>query len=501
MRTKEEILNGMSRFKFDLLCCADFKFFCERMLGLTDMGGIHEFQLKWIDLIQNNKITIVEAPSGSSKTEIVGACYPLWELYKNHDKKLELKIISKTIGQSEKNLLVRIQNYILNNEILKKSLVPSDRRVSWTKTGFRTINGSTGDILTYGVNAKGARGNILICDEIDSYDNPDIFLKHILSRPHPHGKIIGISTPEGVSNIIGQLKEREPRPKNLVFHKTVVFYHPDGTPVNPEEIQTIDDFDRLKDEGCYTIWKENDNFTFETLQNQFAIMGRLAWVQNYLCEILGISDDAAFPLRDILDSYDYELDFNYEVNPRALYFIGADFATSSGPKADDDAYVVVELINGVYTIRYIKTGHGVHPEEKVKELRRLYDNFSKGANCVIIADESNAGSVLMKMIRAGGMTVIPQKFNGVARFDLLQTLSNVIKSGYLKIPKNPKQENFNKLVNTLQDQLCGFQRAKTEKGNETFLSKARHDDIAISLAMAVKEASKHMTTHVKPASA
>jgi hypothetical protein len=107
----------------------------------------------------------------------------------------------------------------------------------------------------------------------------------------------------------------------------------------------------------------------------------------------------------------------------------------------------------------------------------------------------------MKMIRAGGMTVIPQKFNGVARFDLLQTLSNVIKSGYLRIPKNPQQEDFNKLVNTLQEQLCGFQRAKTEKGNETFLSKARHDDIAISLAMAVKEASNHMTTYVKPQSA
>ena len=491
----------MSRFKFDLLCCSDFKFFCEKLLGLTDMGGIHDFQLEWINLIENNRFIMIEAPSGSSKTEIVGACYPLWILYKNPDKKLDIKHISKTIGQSERNLLVRIQNYILNNEILMDALVPKDRRVSWTKTGFRTVNGTTDDIITYGVNAKGTRGNLIICDEIDSYDDPDIFLKHILSRPHPHGKIVGITTPEYMTKIISQLKERKPRPKNLVFHKTVVFKHPDGSPVTPEDIQTIDDFDRLKDEGCYSIWKENDNFTFETLKNQFALMGRLAWIQNYLCEILGVSEDAAFPLKEIINSYHSDLNYDYEVNPNALYFIGADFATSSGAKADWDAYVVVELLNGVYTIKYIKIGHGLHPETKVKELRQLYDNFSKGTNCVIIADESNAGSVLMKMIRAGGMTVIPQKFNGVARFDLLQTLSNVIKSGYLRIPKNPIQEDFNKLVNTLQEQLCGFQRAKTEKGNETFLSKARHDDIAISLAMAVKEASRHMTTYVRPQSA
>lgn len=496
---KEDILKGMSRMKFDLLCCTDFKFFCERMLGLTDMGGIHDFQLEWIELIEKNKIIIIEAPSGSSKTEIVGACYPLWKMYQNPDKKLDLKHISKTIGQSEKNLLIRIQNYILDNEILMESLVPSDRRVSWTKTGFRTINGTTDDIITYGVNAKGTRGHFLFCDEIDSYEDPDIFFKHILSRPHPNGKIIGITTPEGISNIVGQLKEKKPR--GVVFHKTVVFVHQDGSPVTSDEVQTIEDFDRLKELGCKSIWEENDNFTFETMKDKFSTMGRLAWIQNYLCEILGISEDMAFPLKDIVDSYDYELEYTYEVNPKALYFIGADFATSSGSKADYDAFVVVELYNNVYTLKMIKIGHGIHPEVKVRELRRLYDNYSKGLNCIVIADESNAGSVLIKMIRAGGMTVVPQKFNGVARWDLLQTLSNVLKSGYIKIPKNQKQEDFNKLVNTLQEQLCGFQRAKTEKGNETFLSKARHDDIAISLAMAIKEASKHMTTYVKPVSA
>jgi hypothetical protein len=499
-RTKEEILGNMSRMKFDLLCCTDFKFFCERMLGLTDMGGIHDFQLDWIDVIEKSRISMIEAPSGSSKSEIVGACYPLWVMYKNPDKKVEVRIVSKTRDQSEKNLLIRMQNYILDNEILTETFVPKDKRVSWTKTGFRTINGSVADIVPYNINIKGSRAHIMILDEIDSYEDPDIFFKHVLSRTHAGGKTIGISTPEATTNIIGQLKEKKPRPPSLSFMKTTIFVHEDGSPVTSDEIQTEDDFDRLKQSGCKSIWEENEKFTFDYMREDFIINGRFSWIQNYLCEVLGLSEDAAFPLKDIINSYDYELKYTWEVNPRALYFIGADFATSSGPKADDDAFSVIELFNNIYTLKMIKIGHGVHPEVKVKELRRLYDNYSKGLNCVIIGDESNAGSVLIKMIRAGGMTIIPQKFNGVARFDLLQTLSNVLKSGYIKIPKNQEQEDFNKLTNTLQEQLCGFQRTKTEKGNETFLSKARHDDIAISLAMAIKEASKHMTTYAKPIS-
>ena len=501
VKTKEEILNGMSRFRFDLLCYTDFKFFCEKMLGLTDMGGIHEFQLKWIDLIQKYRIIMLEAPSGSSKSEIVGACYLLWELYKNPKKKIENRIVSKTRDQSEKNLLVRMQNYVLDNEILIESLVPPDKRVSWTKTGFRTINGSVNDIVPYNINIKGSRAHNIVLDEIDSYDDPDIFFKHVLSRTHAGGKIIGITTPEGISKIIGQLKEKTPRPKSIVFHKTAVFIHPDGTNVKSEEIQTHEDFDRLKKMGCKSIWPENEKFDFDYMKEDFIINGRLSWIQNYLCEILGFSEDAAFPLKDIIDSYDPSLTYNYEVNPHAMYFIGADFATSSGPKADYDAYVVVELLNNTYTIKHIQIGKGIHPEVKVRELKRLYDIFQKGLSVKIIADESNAGSVLIKMIRSAGCTVIPQKFSGVARFDLLQTLSNVLKSGYVVIPKNPKQEDFNKLVNTMQTQLSGFHRSKTEKGNETFLSKAAHDDIAISLALAVKNASKQMTTYVKPRSA
>ncbi|MFW6173787.1 MAG: hypothetical protein ACOC5T_08585, partial [Elusimicrobiota bacterium] len=96
--------------------------------------------------------------------------------------------------------------------------------------------------------------------------------------------------------------------------------------------------------------------------------------------------------------------------------------------------------------------------------------------------------------------VIPQKFSGVARFQLLHSASNIMQSGYVTIPKNAKNENTTKIINTLQNQLTGFHRTKTKKGNETFDSTAPHDDMAISLCMAINEASKRVTTYVKGSS-
>ena len=486
----------MDRVLFDMQCNVDFKFFCEKMLGLTNMGGIHDFQLEWIDTIEKSRNTVIEAPSGSSKSEVPGVCYPLWILYKNQDKKREIILVSKTIAQSEKNLLVRLQNYIMESEILKNVLVPKDARVSWTKTGIRTVNGSTVLNVPYNTNIKGYRAHLIVCDEADSYEETETYFKHVSSRCHAGGKIIVISTPEGVSNLIAQLKEKNP--PSYAFLKTTVFKHADGTYVQAGEVNSIEDIDKLRDAGCYSIWPENEKFNFDYMKEDFVAIGKWSWIQNYLCEIIGESEDAAFPLKCIIDSYNYDLEFSQEVKDGAMYFIGADFAISSGPRADFDAYVVVELYQGIYTIKYIETLHGADFPIKKQRLKILYDRYYSSYGTKIIADKSQMAIALINELKSMGMTVIPQGFSGVARLLLLQTLSNVMQSGRVEIPKNPLNKEHNDLVNTLQAQLGGFRRDKTAKGNETYLSRAPHDDIAISLAMAISEATKYKVSRVKP---
>ncbi len=496
MRSEEQILSGMDRTLFDMRCMVDFKFFCEKMLGLTDMGGIHEFQMEWINTIEKNRNTVIEAPSGSSKSEIPGVCYPLWFMYKNNEKKKEILLVSKTVAQSEKNLLVRLQGYILDNEILKNTFVPKDKRTSWTKTGIRTITGTTVLNVPFNVNIKGYRSDLTICDEGDSYEDPSIYFKHVTSRTNAGGKIIVISTPEGASNLIAQLKERSPA--SYAFIRTTVFKHPDGKYVSSADVNSIDDIYKLQDEGCYSIWPENSKFGFKFMIEEFDAIGKWSWIQNYLCEIIGESEDAAFPLKYIIESYDPDLEFSYNVEDGAMYFIGADFAISEGPRADYDAYVVVELLNGEFTIKHIETHRGIDFPIKKARLKYLYDTFYSSYGTKIVADKSQMAISLINEMKSMGMTVIPQGFSGVARLLLLQTLSNVIQSKRLHIPKHPDNVVHNDLVNLLQTQLGGFKRARTERGNETYLSKAPHDDIAISLSMAVNEAVKYKVVRVKP---
>ncbi len=496
MRTTEQILSGMDRTLFDMRCMVDFKFFCEQMLGLTDMGGIHDFQMEWITTIEKNRNTVIEAPSGSSKSEVPGVCYPLWFMYKNRDKKKEILLVSKTVAQSEKNLLVRLQNYILDSEILKNEFVPKDKTTSWTKTGIRTINGTTVLNVPFNVNIKGYRSDLTVCDEGDSYEDPSIYFKHVTSRTNAGGRIIVISTPEGVSNLIAQLKEKAPT--SYAFIKTTVFKHSDGTFVQADEVNSLEDIDKLQRDGCYSIWPENPKFGFEFMKEEFEAIGKWSWIQNYLCEIIGESDDAAFPLKYIIESYDPELKFTYDVKEGAMYFIGADFAISEGPRADYDAYVVVELFEGEYTIKHIETHRGIDFPIKKARLKYLYDTFYSSYGTKIIADKSQMATSLINEMKSMGMTVISQAFSGIARLLLLQTLSNVMQSKRIHIPKHPENPNHNDLVNTLQSQLGGFKRAKTDRGNETFLSKSPHDDIAISLSMAISEAVKYKVSRVIP---
>lgn len=502
MITEEETLQGMDKTLFDIKCKFDFKFFCERMLGLTDLGGLHEFQLEWFRLAEKSINTVIEAPSSSSKTEIMGVCYPLWHLY-TKDKKLEILLVSKTVAQAEGNLLDRIKDYIMGNEIMKKALVPANARVTWNKLGIKTINQSTIKNVPYNLNIKGYRAHLIICDEADSYEDVDIFFRHVISRPHPGGKIILISTPEGTTKLIGQLKEKAEHSDEFSdynFMKTTSLVFKDtGEYVTGDDIKDIEDFNRLiSEDKIKPLWSENDNFSFKSLKQKF-LLGKYTFFQNYLCEIIGESEDAAFPLASIIDTYNHDLRFNFDKNNDAQYLIGADFAISSGPRADFDAYVVVELLNNVYTVKHMETYKGLQRPQKVARIKWLYDAFYSTRGTRVVADESNMGTMVMNDLRASGVTVIPQTFSGIARFKLINILSNVFQSpGSLVIPKNPIDENNNKLVNELQNQLMGFKRTKTDKGNETFLSKAVHDDIAISLAMAVKEATKLNSVTVRP---
>jgi hypothetical protein len=475
-------------------CSTDFKFFCERLLGMTELGGIHEFQLEWIDIIEKNELVVIEAPSGFSKSQIVGACYPVWCMFR--DKGLEILLISKTRDQGAKILLDRIKDLLSENEFIREMLVPNDRDVTWNQTEVYTKKNHKCRSVPYNVNVKGYRSHLTICDEADSYDETETFFKHVLSRSHPGGKTVLITTPEGSTRLVQQIKDMNKlNPKYKIF-KTTAIIKADGSYLTANEVNTYDDLVEWGKKGATCIWPEK--FTYEQLIDKWFDGEKWSWMQNYLCEIIGETEDALFPLKTIINSYHYDKSFDYECDNEAMYFIGADFAISDGPKADFDAYVVIKLKDDMYTLVSAETHKGWQRPQKEERLKELYKRYSSRRGCRIVADESHIGTIFMNDLRSHGVTVIAQNFNPMARKAMLMASSNIFQGKSIIIPKNATKRDQIEYMNELQNQLTGFTRGKTDKGNETVFSKYRHDDLAMAFCMALVEASKQMTTTVRP---
>lgn len=497
MRSKEEIMDGMNKVEFLLRCKSNFQFFCEKMLGFASDGTkieIMPYQIKWWSLAQTYDRLVIEAAAGFAKSETMGAMYPLWLMFSKRN--LRILLVSKTRDQSKGNLLDRIKNYIRDNEFLKELFVPKDADTSWNQNEIRTKQGHWVRVVPYNTNIRGYRAHLILCDEADDYDDPNIYFEHVTSRVFEGGKIILISTPTGATKLIGQLKEKRMTGnlKNYHFEKTPGLVKPDGSKAytcKPEDVTK----EMLLD--CVSIWPKG--YSKQTLIDKWDEQDRWNFMRNVMCEVIGEAQDAIFKINDILNSYDYTKGFTKEVDPDAQYFIGADFAISSGPRADFDAFLVVKKKNDQCVLVSAEDHKGWQRPAKVQRLRELWEHYETTKGCVIIADESNMGTMVMNDLRGEGVTVVAQNFHSAARKKLILTLSNVFQGKAIIIPRSRDDPEVNRLSELLKDQLVGFRRKTSDKtGAEGIESTAPHDDIAISLAMAIQEATRHEDMDLPP---
>ncbi len=487
----------MNKVEFLLRCKSDFKFFCEHMLGYASDGNkitMKPYQMRWVALAETYDRLVIEAAAGFAKSETIGAMYPLWDMFRKRNQKILL--VSKTRDQSKGNLLARMKNYIADNEFLKELFVPKDADTSWNQNEIITKQGHWVRVVPYNTNIRGYRAHLIICDEADDYDDPNIYFEHVVSRVFEGGKIILISTPTGATNLIGRLKEKRDtgKLKNYYFEKTKGLVNKDGSAAYtcpPEDVTK----EMLL--GCVSIWP--DGYSRTTLLDKWDEQGRWFFMRNVMCEVIGEADDAIFKISDVMSAYDYNLGFTDDVDPEAQYFIGGDFAISSGPRADFDAFFVVKKLNDQYTLVKGEDHKGWQRPAKVQRLRELYEHYETFKGCIIIADESNMGTMVMNDLRSQGITVVAQNFHSAARKKLILTLANVFQGKAIIIPRSIDDGEAYRISEILKDQLIGFRRRTSDKtGAEAIQSTAPHDDMAISLAMAVQEGTKHESMELSP---
>ncbi len=491
MKLKEEILNGMSYPEFNMRCELSFKFFVENLIGVTTFGGVHKFQEDWIKAIKKHRFLVIEAATGHSKSTVIGVWHTLWWCWKY--KNQEIIVLSQTTGQAQK-ILRSIRNIIEDNELLAEYFGTERTARVWNKTEIHTKEGNnTIRVVSY-ESVRGERAHLIYADEIDAWEDTEVYFEDVLSRLHPGGHIVNTSTPKNNTNLLHQIKERDKK-KEFYWMKTPAITRKDGTFFDPKT------FSEQDLNNAIPTWPES--FPMEEIRIKWATQGKFKFISQQLVTILGETENAPFTIKNIYECYDQKLAFSFSINPNAVYFIGADFANSDGQKADYTVYTVIEVLNGIMTVKYIdKLPKGTKTPYKVEKMKKLYDKFNKYGACRIVADATNIGTEIVPQMRLAGMSVIEQPFQWRLRRELIQTCSNIIQTGaeYIKIPKKngPEYINEQNLIDEMQEQLAGFILTKGSTGNENYKSKAPHDDIAISFMMALKEASKMISSSVKP---
>ena len=221
-------------------------------------------------------------------------------------------------------------------------------------------------------------------------------------------------------------------------------------------------------------------------------LGEQYFEKNFMCNPKAEPEGAIFSVARMLDCFDRNLTFSQE--HEGPTFIGCDFAISSGSRADFDAYVVVEKKDGFFVIKHIETHKGMPAPMKVRRIKELADLYEPLS---VIVDESNLGSILVDELRAKALPVVPQGFHSKERKNLLTSLKNVLDGKKLVIPRSPSDPDSIDITNTLVEQLTGFKEEKSKTtGINSIMSTASHDDIAMALAMAVKEASEMQSASI-----
>ena len=203
MRTLNEILNGEDINSFHMRGMVDPAFWIERVFGYY----IKPCHKEWIDLWYKYDRVCIVAPTGFGKTCIFGIAIPLWILF--YKPKEEVLVISKIMDHATK-LLERIKDNILNNELLKR-LEPEEKfKVTWTKTKIETSNGSRVFCRPYTESIKGFHINYVLCDELSSYVDHDIFFRYVLTRVTAEkGKLAAITTPESGVDLAHKLLDNK----------------------------------------------------------------------------------------------------------------------------------------------------------------------------------------------------------------------------------------------------------------------------------------------------
>jgi hypothetical protein len=244
-------------------------------------------------------------------------------------------------------------------------------------------------------------------------------------------------------------------------------------------------------EWARPLWAER--FSLENLKKIKMDMGEYRFEREYMCRPRA-TGDTLFPMELIMNSLDHNAPFEYTT--KGMVYVGCDFAMSTTETGDYNVFTVIDSYQGTYRKQvdkgYVDIENPVIIRKiirfkgsgQIDNIKSLYTYFTPH-RCIV--DSSGVGARFVQELMENRISVDAQDFRPANRNMLLLNLRRLMEQNRLIIPTKGECET---LTNHLINELSGFRTIKTRAGSETFASSLKHDDMVMSLAMAVKEVSQ-----------
>ena len=438
----------------------DLFFFAEYIMGYSGLS--REFHGKITEFLKDPryKRKLILAPRGHLKTTLSTICYSMWRIVNNPNIRILLCSATSTVAES---ILREIKNHFETNEVFRTlyaDIVPPDlNKTVWTQTEIavkRTTRKREPSILSVGVggNVVSLHFDLIIKDDVVNDENSasaeqaqKVIDWHAATSP------LFDSPAEGEEVILGT------RWAYFDLYESLL---EEGSGYEPMKMTVWKDKEKTQ-----TVWPEK--FTakamYEERERATKTRGRAFFTAQYENEII---DEA-----DQIFSYEKSKDEKFwfdEVPKVAARSLTIDPAISEKQTADSTAFTVRAVdVAGVWYVEHAEKHLGMRPDaiiDRVFELARLYEldavsieqvSFQKALR-FSLESEMAARDVFLPLVDLPTDTRVSKelKIKGMAsRFNTFG----------IRFRRNATDD-----TSDLLDELFRF-------------PKARHDDLADSLAM------------------
>ena len=440
-------------------------YFIEEVIGMK----LVDFQANWVrDILKYHRLTYMAFRS-SGKTRQMFVNFFLWCAVTRPNT--QYLIISKTLPQAIE-VLKDIRLTILTNPILK-SLVPSNRSQSWSRTELELDNHSRILSKAYNDNVRGLHVNGVGCDEMGEYEDHEILRKAVLPTIRAkRGFFVGVGTPKSELDLLHEI-EREPGFKSIHF---------DRFPAEGEKgdlfLQRYPDTTIHRVAGAVEIRDKKSGKILESYNN-------MTWAQEFLLKPVSMKDKL-FPSHMVEKCLDQSLTFQPAVVNMCQYFMGVDFAMSAQSGSDFTVISILEKHPGSkkFKLVWMERLRGLDYSMQKSRIKELADQYQITK---ALGDENSFGKTFIYDLKADGVPIDGYKFTyqSGSKEELVKALRDQFEKEGFIIPHSPNDTKTRTVVDTLVDELTKFGIVfDMRKKKVSFEGTGKHDDTVISLGLA-----------------